>query len=549
MTDKLTLTILGGNDHTGSTNCMALEYGNDMILIDLGLGFPEFDQFGVDYLIPNLEYVKERKEKLRGIIITHGHLDHIGGLPYFMEDLDWPEIHAPKMADALIKLRAEEFGQTDNMKLRIYDGSSKLDIGNFKISFARINHNIPDSYSVFVDTPVGKIIHTGDWKFDNNPYKEPPTEFHKFTQASKEGVLLLCSDSTNALKRGWSDSESAITPQLEEVIEKANGRVIASTFASLITRLVQVIDISKRYGRKIVVSGRSMENTVDIALKMGLIKESENLFITAKAAAQMPSNKVTILATGSQGEETSSLVRMSTGTHPEIQLQKDDTVILSSSVIPGNELSVYRLRDDLAKKGVTVFHNDLMDVHAGGHPHQEDLKMMIHLTKPRFLMPIQGSASFRASHKKAAMDIGINEQNIVMADNGSQTEVSKDLFQILDQKVTSYPILVDGLGVGDTGPELLKERAKLADDGVVFITFPFDSGGRIHPGGEVRVITKGFIYTANNQDLVEDVKKVVRQAISKKGGEEKKLKRVESMVSEFLHQKTRKSPVVIVVGV
>ena len=549
MANKLVVTILGGSDMTGACNCMALEYGEDIMVIDLGLGFPEFEMLGVDYLIPNTDYLRERKDRIKGIVLTHGHLDHIGAIPFVMDDLGWPQIYVPRLADALLKLRAQEFGQMDQMQTQIYDGETKLDLGAFKVTFARVNHNIPDSYAVFVETPVGKVVHTGDWKFDNAPYKEPVAEFHKFTKAANEGILLLCSDSTNAMEPGWSDSESAITPDLERVIEKAPGRVVASTFASLITRLAQVIDLSKGVGRKIVVSGRSMENTVEIALKMGLIEAPDTMFVSAAEAARMPDRKVTILATGSQGEPRSSLVRMSTGTHPDITIKEGDTVVLSSSVIPGNELSVHRLRDDLAKRGAEVFHNDLMDVHAGGHPHQEDLKMMLHLTKPKFLMPIQGSASFLQAHERVATSIGFPADNVVLTENGTQVEFDRKAFSIREKKLQAHPLLVDGLGIGDTGPELLKERARIADDGVVFIAIPWGDG----KGGDIQVESRGFIYVANNKELIADVKKVVAEAVGKDAGKKvdagRVMRRVENKVGEFLREKTQKSPLVVPVPV
>lgn len=552
--EKLAVTILGGASSAGSCNSLVLEYGNDAIVIDMGLGFPEFDLFGVDYLIPNVEYLRRIKGKLKAIVITHGHLDHIGALPYVLEELGWPVVYAPRMAAALIKARAEEFGQLDQTKIHEFDGKDKFKLGSFDVGFARVTHNIPDSYSVMVDTPVGKVVHTGDFKFDTTPYKEPPSEYGKFTRASEEGVLLLISDSTNALKTGWSDSESSITPDLERVIEKAKGRVIASTFASLITRLSQVIDIAQSYGRRIAVSGRSMERTVAIARNLELIEVDAKVFISQEDANRLPPQKVCILATGSQGEETSSLVRMSTGTHPLFQLREDDSVILSSSVIPGNELAVYRLRDELAKRGVTVFHNDLMDVHAGGHPHAEDLKLMIQLNKPKFLMPFMGSASQLFAHRHVAESTGFPSENVVIPENGRQFLFGPKDVVMNDEKFPSDPVLVDGYSVGDVGKEILSERSKLADDGVVFISL--GGGGRdrdtadaAKTGGSqgVNIVAKGFMYVADNQVLFDDIRRVVAEATQKGGPAEKVRTRVESMVSQFLGQKTGRSPMVIAV--
>jgi len=552
--DKLAVTILGGASSAGSCNSLVLEYGPDAIVVDMGLGFPEFDLFGVDYLIPNIEYLRRIKNKLKAIVITHGHLDHIGALPYVLEELGWPTVYAPRMAAALIKARAEEFGQLDQMKIHVFEGKDKFKMGAFDVGFARVTHNIPDSYSVMVDTPVGKVVHTGDFKFDTTPYKEPPSEYAKFTRASEEGVLLLVSDSTNALKSGWSDSESSITPELEYVIEKAKGRVIASTFASLITRLSQVIDIASAQGRRIAVSGRSMERTVAIARNLGMIEVPDKVFISQDDANRLRPQQVCILATGSQGEETSSLVRMSTGTHPTFQLTADDTVILSSSVIPGNELAVYRLRDELAKRGATVFHNELMDVHAGGHPHVEDLKLMIELNKPKYLMPFMGSASQLYAHMAIAESIGFSKANVVIPENGRQFLFSAEGVSMSEEKFPSDPVLVDGYSVGDVGKEILSERAKLADDGIVFISIADAIGRQDRSTGSaqgasdnIKVVAKGFMYVADNQVLFDDIKRVVQDALQKGGPTEKLRTRVESMVSQFLGQKTGRSPMVIAV--
>lgn len=568
--DKLKVTVLGGAVQAGSCNSLVLEKGDDAIVIDMGLGFPEFDLFGVDYLIPNVEYLRQIKNKIRGIVITHGHLDHIGALPYVLEELGWPLVCAPRMAAALIKARAEEFGQLDQTKLQVFEGKDKLRLGSFNVGFARVTHNIPDSYAVLVDTPFGKIVHTGDFKFDTTPYKEAPTEYEKFTRAGEEGVLLLVSDSTNALKPGWSDSESSITPDLELVIDKAKGRVIASTFASLITRLSQVIDIASARGRRIAVSGRSMERTVAIARSLGMIDVPDKVFIGQEDAQRLPPSQVCLLATGSQGEETSSLVRMSTGTHQMFQLTPEDTVILSSSVIPGNELSVYRLRDELAKRGVTVFHNDLMDVHAGGHPHAEDLKLMIQLCKPKFLMPFQGSASQLFAHKNVAVSIGFAEGSVVIPENGRQYLFESERVDVSDEKFPADPVLVDGYSVGDVGKTILTERSRLADDGVVFIAVAEGEAGRgpkygdgvrggrdvrggkagqreqgARNGPKIQVVTRGFMYVDENKALLEDVERVVREALAKGGDGEKRRLRVESMVSQFLGQMTGRSPMVI----
>lgn len=533
---ELKITILGGCQQIGC-NATVLEYDDSIVVVDLGLGFPEGDIFGVDYLLPNIDYLRAKRGNIKGIVITHGHLDHIGAVPFLGEDLGWPKIYAPRMAAELMKVRADEFAQRDKMKLEVYKDGDVLSLGPFKISFGRVNHNIPDSYSVFVHTPYGIVIVTGDWKFDNTPYKEPPTDYHAFTNAAHEGVLLLCSDSTNAMKSGWSDSESAITRDLEYLIENAPGRVIASTFASLITRLTQVIDICQKNKRKIAISGRSMETTVAIAKELGLIDIKEGTFITIEEARKIDDRNLCILATGSQGEETSSLVRMATGTHPVFTLKEGDTVILSSSMIPGNEMAIYHLMDKLTLRGVEVFHNELMDVHAGGHSHAEDHKMMIHLTKPKYFMPVHGTPTYLSFHKRTAMSIGYPQNNIIVPRNGMQIAFNEKGFRILDERVPFDPIVVDGLGIGDVTKTVLAERELLSDDGVIVVT--------VKEKGEIVVISRGVFHDEMKAAFHEDIRKITREAISK-GGSDKKMKaRIEAMVQQYMNDTLKRKPLVI----
>uniref|UniRef100_A0A7C5USH6 Ribonuclease J n=1 Tax=candidate division CPR3 bacterium TaxID=2268181 RepID=A0A7C5USH6_UNCC3 len=536
--EDLKITILGGCQQIGC-NATAFEYGDSIIVVDMGLGFPEGDVLGVDYLLPNISYLKQRRENIRGIVITHGHLDHIGAIPYIGDNIGWPTIYAPAMASELIKVRAEDFGQKEQMDIQVYKSGDVLNLGPFKVSFARVTHNIPDSYSVFVHTPYGIVIVTGDWKFDNTPYKEPPTDYGAFTKASEEGVLLLCSDSTNAMKSGWSDSESEISRDLEYLIEKAPGRVIASTFASLITRLSQIVDICRKLGRKIVISGRSMETTVSIARHLKLIEENGDVFVTRKDSKKLKDKNICILATGSQGEETSSLVKMANDTHPDFKLKAGDTVILSSSVIPGNEMAIYHLMDKLTLKGANVFHNELMDVHAGGHSHAEDHKMMIHLTKPKFFMPVHGTPTYLYAHKKTALSIGYPEEKIIVGENGLQVVFSDSYNpKVLRKAVPSDPVTVDGLGIGDVDKTVLSERNKLADDGIVFITIE-------RKRGKIVVISRGVVNDEEKMSFHEDIKKIVREAVDK-GGDDKKVKnRIEGMVQEYIHSVLARKPLVV----
>lgn len=535
---------LGGVEEIG-INTTVFEQDNDMIIVDMGLGFPKNDQMGIDYIIPNYEYVKANLSKLRGIIITHGHLDHIGAIPYVIASLGYPTIYCPKLASDLIREKAEEFNISNRIKIQEIDNESKFNLGSFGISFFRVNHNIPFSHGIIIKSKYGNIVHTGDFKFDNTPYQEPITEYNKLARAGDQGVLFLLSDSTNSFQPGWSVSESSITKDLDYLFANAKGRVITATFATLITRLVQLTDIAQKYGRKVAITGRSIENAVEIAKNIGLIKAPASIFIKPEDVEKYPDDEILILATGSQGEPNASLARMAHGEHKSINLKPSDTVILSSSKIPENVSAINKLINELTKTGVDLYNSDMLDIHAGGHAHVEDHKLLLHLTRPRFFMPIHGEPYMIDAQKKTALKIGYPLRDIVISENGSIIELTP-FSQRINGKVNAEPLLVDGLGVGDIGSAVLQDRQKLSDEGIVVIILNLKADDR-RLMSDIGVVTRGFIYVKSNEEMINAIKEKVKAIVddTKQQEPNEVRDRINKEISAFLYRKTQREPMIM----
>ncbi|MEI7603836.1 MAG: ribonuclease J [bacterium] len=527
---KLRVIPLGGVEYIG-INTMCVEYGNDMIIIDMGFGFPKDKSNGIDYAIPNYSYVKENLQKLRGVIITHGHMDHIGAIPYVYKELGSPIIFAGKLSSELIREKAREFALEDDLRLQEVTSVTKYNLGVFEISYFRVNHNIPDSMGVIIRTPVGTIVHTGDFKFDLTPYREPVTEFAKIADIGAEGVLLLCSDSTNSCKMGWSDSESSVTPDLTKLVNEAKGRVITVTFSTLITRMAQIVEIAHAAGRKVVMTGRSIESTVRIAKELGLIKVPMEAFVSKEDARYTPDEELLIMATGSQGEENAALNRMVTGNHNDFDIQTGDTVILSSSFIPGNENKINDVIGKLAKKGAIVYHSQMMDVHATGHACSEDHKMLIHLCKPKFLMPVHGDYVALLGQKTTAIKVGMPAENVILTENGTTLDFDANTYQMAG-KVDANQVLVDGFMMGDITPEILADRQKLGNEGIVVI---------VVGSNDIYIVSRGFIEVNENQTHIDAIKSIAKAKIEQ-GNEQ-----VSQAVSQYIAEKIGRDPIVITV--
>lgn len=548
---SLRFVPLGGLEEVGK-NMSIIEYGNDMIVIDMGLMFPNEDMPGIDYVLPDVSYLAENKEKIRGVIITHGHLDHTGGIPYLYDKIGSPQIYSAPLTNGLIKKRLEEFGMENRVKLQtITPGKEVLQLGCFKVETFRLNHNIPDSIGLSITTPEGILVYATDWKFDHTPADGRPTDFSKLAQLGGQDVLALFSDSTNAQKPGHTISEKEVEDVLFKLVENARGRVIVATFSSLISRIQQILNVAKKMNRKVAFSGRSMVANVEVASALEALIIPEDTMIDVKEIGKYPDQRIIIVCTGSQGEERSALTRIASGEHRQIKIKKGDTVILSSSPIPGNERSVNDVMDNLFREGARVIYQKLMDVHTSGHAYQEDLKLMMGLIKPKFFIPIHGERHKLMVHAGLAQDVGIPEQNVLVSDNGQIIEFEGGKGAVTNKRVPASYVMVDGLGVGDVGNIVLRDRKAMAEDGifVVIVTVNHETGQIVTSPD---IISRGFIYMRENENLVHKARAEIKRLFSKHATDKKPRgdwglikTKIREDLGEFLHKETERRPMVI----
>ncbi|NQV90388.1 ribonuclease J [Candidatus Uhrbacteria bacterium] len=545
--DKLRIMVLGGCEEVGR-NCTLIEYKNDIVIVDMGLQFPEEDMPGVDYIIPNMSYLKGKEKNIRGVIITHGHYDHIGAIPHTIPNIGNPPIYALPMSAAIIKRRQEDF-HTRPLNLKVTKASDKLKLGSLTVSFFHINHSIPDAVGIVIDTPVGRVCHTGDWKFDFHPSGTEHADFQQIAALGKEGVLVLMGDSTNANHEGHQVSEKVIGEELMNIIEKAPGRVIVGTFASLLARVKQIIEASEKLGKKVAIDGYSMKTNVEIAKTMGFIKCNQSTLIKPEQMSSYPDNKVVLICTGAQGEKNAALNRIANGEHRSVNVGEDDTVIFSSSVIPGNEGSVQRLMDSLYRKGANVINYKMMDVHAGGHAKKEDIKLMLALFKPKYYVPIEGNHFLLRENAKVAYSMGWDKNHVFVVDNGQVMEYWKDGGQLTKEKIVTDYVFVDGLGVGDVSQVVLRDRQVLAEDGMVIVIAQVEKKtGKLV--GYPDIVSRGFIYMKDHQELIkltrDEVKKAVSNNDPKSTADPKYIRdRIRDHVGKFLFQKTERRPMIL----
>ena len=547
---SLRIIPLGGLGEVGR-NMMLFEYGKKILIIGMGLRLPEEDMPGVDYIIPDISYLKGKEENILGVVITHGHYDHIGAIPYLAQKLKNPEIFASPLTKGIIVKRQEDFSNQPRLEINKVKDSSKIKIDPFKIEFFRINHNIPGTLGLFIETPIGNIVHTSDFKFDPAPINDLPTDFQKLQKLGNRKVLLLMSDSTGAEEEGHSLSEKEIRENLQEIFKTAKGRIIAATFASLINRIQQIISLSEKFGRKIAIEGYSMRTNVGIAKNLGYIKfKKKGTIIKTRAIENYPNSKITILCTGAQGEGSAALMRIANKEHPFIHLKKGDTVILSSSVIPGNERTVQILKDDILRQGVKVFHYKMMDIHAGGHAQKEELEKMIKIMRPKFFLPIHGQYSMLVSHGELAKKTGLPEKNVIVAENGQVINLTQKKIFREKKEVSSDYVMVDGLGIGDVGEIVLRDRKMLAKDGMFVIVVVIDRQiGRVK--GSPDIISRGFVYLRESKILLKDTRKKVINIVNKAVGSGKAVNwtyvknEIRNKIGQFLYTKTQRRPMIL----
>ena len=546
---SLKVIPLGGLGEVGK-NMTLLEYDNKILIIDMGLKFPGEGSPGIDYIIPNTSYLEKRKKDIVGIVITHGHYDHIGAIPYLIEKVDKnTQIFAGGLAKGIILRRHEEFPGKQKLNINKIKNGDKISLKPFDIEFVRMNHNIPDNFGLFIQTPVGNIFFTSDFKFDKNPVNEPATDFQKLKSIGEKGVLLLMSDSTGAEEEGFSLSEKDIMNNLENIFQKSKGRIIMSTFSSLINRIQQAITLSEKYNRKVVIEGFSMKNNIEMAKNLGYIKMKESTCIEAKKIKSFPDSKITIICTGAQGEDNAALMRIANKEHRLLRFKPNDTVVFSSSVIPGNERSVQTVKDNILRQGTNVFHYKMMDIHAGGHAQKEELKKMIEMIRPKFFIPIHGQYSMLIEHAKLAEATGIPKKNIVVAENGDVVTLNKTKISLVKSKVETNYVMVDGLGVGDVGKIVLRDRNVLAADGIFVVIAVIDrKTGRVK--GSPDIISRGFVYLRESQALLAETRKRTIAIINKASGGQivnwAHIKNeVKNKIGGFLYSKTERRPMIL----
>lgn len=546
---RLKITVLGGNEEVGR-NMTMMEYGNDIILIDMGLQFPDEDMPGVDYIIPNVACLKGKEKNIRGVIITHAHYDHIGGIPHIMPMLGNPPLFSTDLTCAIIKKRQEDHRDKPALNMHVVKSDDVLQLGAFKVEFFGVAHSVPSSMGVIVDTPCGIIVHTGDFKLDNAPNAQSIQETEKMKKLGDRNVLALMIDSTNATQPGRQLPEYEIQQNIDEIIANATGRIIIGTFASMIARVQQIIYACERQGRKVAVEGFSMKSNIAIAQELGYMKVQKGTIIESKQINNYPREKVAVICTGAQGEERAVLMRIANREHPFIEIERGDTIVFSSSVIPGNERSVQRVKDTLYREGAEVIHYKMMDVHAGGHAKQEDLIEMQQMVKPKYLIPIEGHYSFLCEHVNASEKAGFPRENCFIADNGQIIEFDKNRNgQLTNKKVDTSYVFVDGLGVGDTNHIVLRDRQELSGDGIVVVIAVVSAQtGRLLNMPDL--ISRGFIYMKDQGELIRLARKRVAQTLkdndprSSANGQYLKDK-VRDELGEYLFHKTQRRPMIL----
>ncbi|GFN31836.1 ribonuclease J [Paenibacillus xylaniclasticus] len=546
--DKLLIFALGGVGEIGK-NMYAIQYGNDIVIVDAGLKFPEEDMLGIDIVIPDISYLLENRDKVRGILVTHGHEDHIGGLPFVLKNLNVP-VFGTKLTLGLIEGKLKEAGLLGETKRILINADSVVPLGSITATFFKTNHSIPDSLGVCLDTPEGRVVHTGDFKFDHTPVNNEFADLQRIAEIGREGVLVLLSDSTNAERPGYTPSESIVGANLEEIFKKATQRVVIATFASNVHRVQQVINAAAATRRKIAVVGRSMVNVVSIAGELGYLNIPEGMIIEPEEVNKMAADRVVILCTGSQGEPMSALTRMARSTHRKIDILPGDTVIIAATPIPGNERHVGRTVDELFRLGANVIYGpgSVSGVHVSGHGSQEELKLMLNLIRPKFFIPIHGEYRMLRLHAQLGEAVGIERENIFILDNGDTVEFQNGTAR-KGSKVPAGNVLIDGLGVGDVGNIVLRDRKLLSQDGILVVVVTLSKqDGTILSGPDI--ISRGFVYVRESEGLLDEANRIVTSTLHKlmsdNVNEWASLKtNVKDALGRFLYEQTRRRPMIL----
>lgn len=546
MAEKLKIIPLGGLNEIGK-NMTVYEYGGEIIVVDCGMAFPGDDMYGIDSVIPDVSYLIKNKSRIRGLFITHGHEDHIGAIPYVLKQINIP-IYCTRFTAGLIKLKLEEHDLVKSTKMITVNPGKSVRAGKFTVEFIHVNHSIADSVAFAIHTNMGTVVHTGDFKIDSTPIDGEVIDLARLGELGKEGVLALCADSTNVERPGFTPSEKVVGATLSRQFQNCDERIIVTTFASNVHRIQQVLDAAAACGRKVAVTGRSMENIMKVSTELGYMKVPKNTMVDINKLKGLPKNKQVIVTTGSQGEEMSALYRMAFSTHKQVELGAGDKVILSASAIPGNEITVSRVINELFRKGVKVVYDRADILHVSGHACQEELKIVHALTKPRFFVPLHGEQRMLQIHCQLAQDMGMDRNHVAIGDNGAVIELTAKTMK-LNGTVPAGEVYVDGSGVGDVGAVVMRDRKRLAEDGMVVIVLPISSydNALLAPP---EIITRGFIYVKESGDLMKELQEVAASAAEsvsrKRSRDDGELRGVvKSAVSSYLFKNTKRSPMVI----
>ena len=542
---KLKLIPLGGLSEIGK-NMMLLEYENDILIIDAGLMFPGEEMLGIDLVIPDINYLLDKKDKIRGIVVTHGHEDHIGALPYVLSQLNVP-IYATRLTSGMIRVKLKERKALADAKLKVVSPGEQITLGAFKVEFFPVCHSVPDAAGLIINTPVGVVVHSGDFKLDYTPVYGRPTDLSRLSQAGAQGVLLLLSDSTYAELPGYTPSEKVVGETLDHIMGDAPGRVIITTFSSLVSRVQQVIDAAAKHGRRVFIVGRSMSDTVRMALELGYIQAPDGILGRIDEVRGLPHNKVVFVTTGSQGEPTSALVRMANRDHPNVNIHSGDTIVISATPIPGNEAVVNRTVDNLFKQGARVLYDKLAQVHVHGHGSQEELKLLLNLVKPKFFMPIHGEYRHLSLHAKLAESVGIPKDNTFVLEDGDILELTAESAK-KDGKVASGNVYVDGLSVGDIGGVVLRNRRMLSQDGIVvaIIAVNRQTGKLV---GRPDIVTRGFVDTREFKEMIDESRDLLAKTLDHSGARATEWSfinaKVRDTLDRFYYERIRLRPMIL----
>ena len=542
---RLKIIPLGGLSEIGK-NMMLIEYENDIIIIDAGLMFPEEGMLGIDLVIPDISYLLEQREKIRGIIVTHGHEDHVGALPFLLPQLNVP-IYSTKLTQGLISVKLKERKQLSEAKLKIIPPGGALTLGKFKIEVFPVCHSIPDAVGLIIHTPIGTIVHSGDFKIDYTPVSGKPTDLSRLAQLGAQGVLLLLADSTYAELPGYTPSERVVSEALDHIMADAPGRVIVTTFSSLVSRIQQVIDSAAKHQRRVFIVGRSMTDTSRMALELGYLNDPDGTLARLDELKGMPRNKVVFITTGSQGEPTSALVRMANQDHRQVHILRGDTIVISATPVPGNEGLINRTVDNLFKQGAQVLYGKVAQVHVHGHGSQEELKLLLNLVKPKFFVPIHGEYRHLTIHAQIAQSVGIPKENIFVLEDGDILELNPQAGKVAG-KISAGNVYVDGLSVGDIGTVVLRDRKMLSRDGIVMVIIAINrQTGKLV--GRPDIVSRGFVDTREARDMIEESRNLVARALDH--GRDRPADwsfisaKVRDILNRFYYEQTKRRPMIL----